>query len=294
MSAATGDDAWMASGSDIMRDAMQSRRITPNVLHLLPILDALPPSAVVCEVGCGPGGITLDIAQRYPHLTVLGIDIDTKSIEQAQDAATKADVTNLSYAAGDAVKLNEVASLPGFEALNSGCDLVYSHAAIMHTSDQVESMRQMRLAAKPGGTVSLKEGDSGLFFAYPDIPGMKKMLEVFPRLGAAKGADTCLGRKLLSHALAVGYTRDEVTLTDITAVTASAPVARAGLAKGIGDIFANVGNKPASMEATGVSAEDITFIRQGLEEWSNCPDGICSFPSLAIICVGKGITDKEA
>ena len=81
MSTPDSEDAWMAGGSDIMRNAMQTRRITPNVPHLLPILDALPDAAVVCEVGCGPGGITLDIAQEYPHLTVLGMDIDAKSIK---------------------------------------------------------------------------------------------------------------------------------------------------------------------------------------------------------------------
>lgn len=72
---------WMASGSDLMRRAMQNRRLIPDVPHLKPIIDALPAGAVVCEVGCGPGGITLDIAQQYPELTVLGMDIDDESIK---------------------------------------------------------------------------------------------------------------------------------------------------------------------------------------------------------------------
>ena len=71
----------MASGSDLMRRAMQNRRLIPDVPHLKPIIDALPAGAVVCEVGCGPGGITLDIAQQYPELTVLGMDIDDESIK---------------------------------------------------------------------------------------------------------------------------------------------------------------------------------------------------------------------
>lgn len=72
---------WMASGSDLMRRAMQNRRLEPDVPHLKPILDDLPAGSVVLEVGCGPGGITLDIAQRYPSLTVLGMDIDEESIQ---------------------------------------------------------------------------------------------------------------------------------------------------------------------------------------------------------------------
>lgn len=64
-----------------MRRSMQNRRLVPDVPHLKPIIDGLPAGSVVCEVGCGAGGITLDIAQRYPHITVLGMDVDAESIK---------------------------------------------------------------------------------------------------------------------------------------------------------------------------------------------------------------------
>lgn len=72
--------AHIGGGSDFLRRAMQNRTVAKAVPHLTPILDSLPASAVVLEVGCGPGGITLDIARRYPHLEVFGVDIDEASI----------------------------------------------------------------------------------------------------------------------------------------------------------------------------------------------------------------------
>lgn len=75
------NNAFCACESDIMRNAMQSRRVGADMPHLIPILDALPSGAIVLEVGCGPGGITLSIAQKYPQLQVLGIDIDKQSIK---------------------------------------------------------------------------------------------------------------------------------------------------------------------------------------------------------------------
>lgn len=66
---------------------MQSRTVARNVPHLAPILDSLRASAVVLEVGCGPGGITLDIAKRYPHLQVFGVDIDEASIKVRHGAS---------------------------------------------------------------------------------------------------------------------------------------------------------------------------------------------------------------
>ncbi|CAK1360419.1 uncharacterized protein RHO25_003724 [Cercospora beticola] len=288
MSTASSEDTWMASSSDVMRNAMQSRRLAPQVPHLIPILDELPEGAVVCEVGCGPGGITLDIAQRYPRLRVLGMDIDAKSIKLAQDAANQTGVQNLHYSVGDALKLSELAAQPNFEAIEGGCHLIYSHAAIMHTPDALTSIKQMKRATIAGGTISLTEGDSGLFYAYPEVPGMQKLLEVFPRIGAAKGADTLLGRKLISHGLAAGYARDDITRHKMSESTVSSPMERAGLAKGFAQIFADVGSKPEMMKAANVTSEDITSIRKGLEEWSKCEDGICSFISMTVVCVDSG------
>lgn len=90
------NNAHIGSGSDMLRRAMQTRTVAKTVPHLTPILDSLPASAVVLEVGCGPGGITLDIAKRYPHLQVFGIDIDEASIEvmnSATSPSSKADDT---------------------------------------------------------------------------------------------------------------------------------------------------------------------------------------------------------
>lgn len=75
------NNAHIGSGSDFLRRAMQTRTVAKNVPHLTPMLDSLPASAVVLEVGCGPGGITLDIAKHYPHLEVFGVDIDEASIK---------------------------------------------------------------------------------------------------------------------------------------------------------------------------------------------------------------------
>jgi tRNA G46 methylase TrmB len=75
------NNAHIGSGSDLLQRAMQSRTVAKNAPHLTPILNSLPASAVVLEVGCGPGGITMDIAKCYPHLEVYGVDIDEASIK---------------------------------------------------------------------------------------------------------------------------------------------------------------------------------------------------------------------
>ncbi|KAF1979723.1 S-adenosyl-L-methionine-dependent methyltransferase [Bimuria novae-zelandiae CBS 107.79] len=275
MTAETQQDSWMASGSDLMRKAMQNRRLLPDVPHMKPIIDNLPAGSVVCEVGCGPGGITLDIAQRYPQLTVLGMDIDEDSIKLAKAAAAKAGTTNVRYAHGDACALETLAAVGGFGALNGGCDIVYSHAAIMHTSDQLAAIKQMRSACKPSGTISLKEGDMGLFFAYPENPGMKKWLETFPVLGLSKGADPYLGRKLMSLILAAGYTHAQIKDVSMSGQMQWRPQVKPGMVMGFGQMI-----KQAEL-----AEEDKKLIIEGLEEWSKCEDGVVSFPSVIVTAV---------
>lgn len=73
-------NGMIGSGSEMLRKAMHARRIATAVPHLIPHLNALDVDDVVLEVGCGAGGITLDIAQKYPDLKVLGMDIDERSI----------------------------------------------------------------------------------------------------------------------------------------------------------------------------------------------------------------------
>lgn len=139
------NNAHIGSGSDMLRRAMQGRTVEKAVPHLVEVLDNLPASAVVLEVGSGPGGITLDIAIRYPSLQVFGVDIDEKSLkvrrrhngklhgltmfcQLAQDALEAAGISNLKYARGDGLNLQALKSTPDFQIVDAGCDLVYTHA----------------------------------------------------------------------------------------------------------------------------------------------------------------------
>lgn len=75
------NSAHIDRGCAIFRRAMQSRTLVKNLLHLVPILDSLPASAIVLEASCGPGGITLDFCGTLPTSGVSGSDIDEAAIK---------------------------------------------------------------------------------------------------------------------------------------------------------------------------------------------------------------------
>lgn len=157
--------------------------------------------------------------------------------------------------------------------------------AVMHCSDQLTVVKHMRTAAKLNGIVSLKEGDMGLFFAYPELKGMLRLLEVFPRLGAAKGADGYFGRKLIATAMSAGFSRADITLLPIADKTVSKPNEVKGLAHGFADIFTAISTDKDMMRGAGMTEGDIELIREGLQEWATYDGAIISFPSLVINCV---------
>ncbi|KAF9733237.1 hypothetical protein PMIN07_006727 [Paraphaeosphaeria minitans] len=273
------NNAFIASGSDLMRRAMQNRRLVPDVPHLKPMLDELLSGSVVCEVGCGPGGITLDIAQLYPHITVLGMDVDEESIKLAQEAKDKAGTTNVRYADGDACNLDKLITVEGFEALDGGCDLVYSHAVCLcHHAHGRPTISQMRKAAKSNGIISLKEGDMGLFFAYPENAGMKRWLETFPTLSLGKGADPYIGRKLVSLVLGAGLTHSQLKDVSMHGQMQWRPQVKSGLVLGFGQI----------VRQSALGEDDKKLIVEGLEEWSKYEDGVVSFPGVIVTAV-KGV-----
>lgn len=153
----------------------------------------------------------------------------------------------------------------------------------MHTPDQLQTIKQIHLASKLGGTISLKEGDAGLFFAYPEIPGMAKLLEVFPLLGASKGADMFLGRKLLSHVLKAGYKMEGIEIS-ISGQIQYKPQEKMGMAFAFPSIFEDVLRNPGQLLEVKFEQEDADMIRKGLKEWSECEDGIIAFPSVVVEC----------
>ncbi|EME44517.1 hypothetical protein DOTSEDRAFT_53595 [Dothistroma septosporum NZE10] len=298
------DQAFLSAGG-FMRKAMINRSVGSDVPHVIPILDSLKPGEVVLEVGCGPGGITLSIAKRYPQLKVLGVDIDAESIKDAKAAGQG--LSNLSYAVADVVNLvDSIENSSVTECIKTGCSLVYSHAAIMHTSNQVQAIKSMRAACKTGGTISLKEGDMGLFFAYPEIPGMQKLMEVFPRIGCTEGADALCGRKLVSHALAAGLSRDDAHPFELSmsAQITTATMHRAGFAAGFDKIFETNRKNPELMRSAGLNEGIVSLIREGTNSVKayNTPNFYIDtsnfiFPAdytVAVVGAGKGIGEYIA
>lgn len=145
----------------------------------------------------------------------------------------------------------------------------------MHTGDQAAAISQMRKAAKRNGTISLKEGDMGLFYAYPESPGMKRWLETFPILSLGKGADPYIGRKLVSLVLGAGFTHSQLRDVSMHGQMQWRPEVKSGMVMAFGQI----------VRQSDLGEDDKQLIVEGLEEWSGFEDGVVGFPGVIVTAV---------
>ena len=157
----------------------------------------------ILDLGCGTGEITWRLAQRFPHATLVGIDILPENVRRAR-AAGSGDGGRVSFQAGDAF------ALPFADAL---FDLVVCRHMSQAVPDFARVLDGIGRVLRPGGWLHLLSEDYAMlhFPHAPHDPDHFWQDTVLPYL-ASIGCDGRIGRHspaLLAarsyEALAVDY-----------------------------------------------------------------------------------------
>ena len=120
----------------------RNRQLESDHRRLLTRLDSLlPPNAAVLEVACGPGHLSIALAQAHTDYRVVGLDISHTFIELANQHAKDANV-NVSFVHGNA------SALP-FDSGSFDCILCV--AAFKNFSQPVQAIQEMHRVLKVGG-----------------------------------------------------------------------------------------------------------------------------------------------
>ncbi len=131
---------------------------------LLPLF-ALNEDSKVVDVGCGLGFFTEMLSVYVPKGKVLGIDLDSKLVEEAQKrVGTLRGREVPEFRTGDAYNL----PLP-----NGFADFTICQTLLMHLSDPAKAIKEMKRITKRGGTVSAIERDYTGMTSFDT--GMEKM-----------------------------------------------------------------------------------------------------------------------
>lgn len=160
------------------------------------LVSALTSGARVLDVGCGPGTITVDLAQRVAPAKVVGIDREPEVLERARDTARAARVANVVFDTGDVYAL---------AFADDSFDVVHAHQVLQHLTDPVAALREMRRVCAVGGVVAARDSDYASFTWAPADPRLDRWLELYHAVARGNDAEPDAGRCLLGWAHAAGF-----------------------------------------------------------------------------------------
>ncbi len=95
----------------------------------------------ILDAGCGTGVFSFELAKLHPEAQVVGVELEPVLVARANEIARRAQLANCSFLEGDVTKLD-------FE---DEFDLVVSVDNFEHVEDDVEAMRTLLHALRPGG-----------------------------------------------------------------------------------------------------------------------------------------------
>jgi SAM-dependent methyltransferase len=156
-----------------------------------------PPSVTVLEAGCGVGAQTLLLAGNSPHTHFVSIDISPESLALAESLISGEGLTNVTFRQAD------ICNLP----FGAGTfDHVFVCFTLEHIKDPLLALGNLMKVLRPGGTITVIEGDHGTAVFYPDTPAAHHVIDCLVTLQRQAGGNAHIGREL-EHLLSdAGFT----------------------------------------------------------------------------------------
>jgi SAM-dependent methyltransferase len=180
-------------------DPRENERLQDQAGILVDLLHsdtAYPAGSVVLEAGCGVGAQTVTLGQRSPDARFTSIDVSADSIAEAKRRTDQAGITNVEFQQGD------IFALP-FEA--ESFDHVFVCFVLEHLPRPVEALAILKKLLKPGGTITVIEGDHGSTYFYPDNLDAYAAIQSLITFQQGIGGNALIGRQIYPLMVEAGF-----------------------------------------------------------------------------------------
>lgn len=134
------------------------------------------------DVGCGPGGLTLRLAQSLPGGTVVGVDINEKVVGIARAKAEEEGLENISFHQEDALALSFA---------DESFDLVVSSFLLPWVPDPDRALAEIHRVLKRKGKIGLITAESRFYDSFYEA--LEELLRRYPRHFEKIGAEELIG-----------------------------------------------------------------------------------------------------
>ena len=139
----------------------------------------LRPGMSLLDCGCGPGSITVALAEMLAPGEVVGIDVGAPQIERATALAKEKGVSNVRF------QLGNVYELPFPDA---SFDAALANFVLQHVREPLRALKEMRRVLGPGGVVGVTDTDESTRLTAPSTPLMDEMISLMLRVRGEIGS----------------------------------------------------------------------------------------------------------
>ena len=158
-----------------------------TLVDLLHADTAYPPGSTVLEAGCGVGAQTVTLARRSPGARFTSIDVSARSLAAAERTIAAAGIRNVEFRRAD------VFDLPFGER---SFDHVFVCFVLEHLVRPVDALLALMRCLKPGGTMTVIEGDHGSAYFHPASERAERAIRCQVELQRRAGGNALIGRQL--------------------------------------------------------------------------------------------------
>ena len=164
----------------------------------------LRPGMRLIDCGCGPGSITVDLAQAVAPGEAIGIDLRGDALTQGRTLARERGIANVTF---------QTASVYQLPYANGSFDAAFACAVLQHLAHPVAALQEMRRVLKPGAVIGIVDGSSPITFRYPTnvlLDAWDKLRALEREYNAGRPSDALQLRALLREA---GFARTQASGT---------------------------------------------------------------------------------
>lgn len=180
-----------------------------------------PAGSRVLEAGCGVGAQTVTLAQQNPDAYFTCIDCSELSLAEAEARVRKAGHRNVTL---------QKADIFNFPFAPGSFDHIFVCFVLEHLQDPAGALASLKTVLKPGGTITVIEGDHGSAYFHPDSLYARKAIDCLVALQKDAGGNALIGRELFPLLISAGFSGISVS-PRMVYVDASRPALVEGFTK---------------------------------------------------------------
>ncbi|TAK42254.1 MAG: methyltransferase domain-containing protein [Betaproteobacteria bacterium] len=167
-----------------------------TLVDLLHSDTSYPAGSRVLEAGCGVGAQTVTLARNSPGARITSVDISADSLKEARARVDAAGLTDVQFRQAD------IFALP-FEP--ESFDHVFVCFVLEHLARPVEALVALKTLLRPGGTITVIEGDHGSAYFHPDSAVAREAIRCQVELQRRAGGNAMIGRQVYPLLVDAGF-----------------------------------------------------------------------------------------